>query len=248
MRGADVNAETKDSQKRPLFFAAASGSLECAKTCIDSGAEVDHTDAFGICALRAACIEGNTLVMEMLLKRGCKPDIADKQGVTPLHELAYNGHVKATKLLLAYGPRLDLRTQTGLTPVDTTDNSELKSIILAHAENNETQPVTTQTVPTASTKSPFAVDACASDESARAPLWAREEYLCPITCEVMQDPVVAADGHTYERAAIGEWLQHHDLSPLTGATLEHDHLIPNHNLRGQIAADREAAAKVEQSG
>eukprot|EP00958_Prasinococcus_capsulatus_P009309 scaffold910_cov396-Prasinococcus_capsulatus_cf.AAC.30 len=68
--------------------------------------------------------------MEMLLKRGCKPDIADKQGVTPLHELAYNGHVKATKLLLAYGPRLDLRTQTGLTPVDTTDNSELKSIIV----------------------------------------------------------------------------------------------------------------------
>eukprot|EP00958_Prasinococcus_capsulatus_P009308 scaffold910_cov396-Prasinococcus_capsulatus_cf.AAC.29 len=60
MRGADVNAETKDSQKRPLFFAAASGSLECAKTCIDSGAEVDHTDAFGICALRCVSRPGQT--------------------------------------------------------------------------------------------------------------------------------------------------------------------------------------------
>merc|ERR1711924_489863 len=29
---------------------------------------------------------------------------------------------------------------------------------------------------------------------------------CPITMEVMRDPVVAADGYTYEREAIERWL------------------------------------------
>jgi hypothetical protein len=38
---------------------------------------------------------------------------------------------------------------------------------------------------------------------------------------LMVDPVIAADGHTYERAALQEWLQHHSTSPVTGATLEH---------------------------
>ena len=38
---------------------------------------------------------------------------------------------------------------------------------------------------------------------------------------LMVDPVIAADGHTYDRAALQEWLQDHTTSPVTGATLEH---------------------------
>jgi hypothetical protein len=29
-----------------------------------------------------------------------------------------------------------------------------------------------------------------------------DAYLCPISCEIMHDPVVTADGFTYERARI----------------------------------------------
>ena len=32
------------------------------------------------------------------------------------------------------------------------------------------------------------------------------ELVCPITHELMQDPVLTADGHAYERAAILRWL------------------------------------------
>jgi len=32
----------------------------------------------------------------------------------------------------------------------------------------------------------------------------------------MVEPVIAADGHTYERAAIQHWLQGSSLSPVTG--------------------------------
>ena len=43
----------------------------------------------------------------------------------------------------------------------------------------------------------------------------------------MEEPVVAADGITYERWDITEWLKHKDDSPWTRATLENKDLTPN---------------------
>lgn len=49
------------------------------------------------------------------------------------------------------------------------------------------------------------------------------------------DPVVAADGECYERAAILTWLsQHGAISPITGLALEHTDLVPNLTLRSYI--------------
>jgi hypothetical protein len=36
---------------------------------------------------------------------------------------------------------------------------------------------------------------------------APDEYLCPITGEMMSDPVIALDGHSYERSAIEKWFK-----------------------------------------
>ncbi len=69
-----------------------------------------------------------------------------------------------------------------------------------------------------------------------------EELECPITHTLMQDPVVAADGMTYERGAIERWLESHDTSPLTGEKLEHKHLLPNNLVRSQIRRLSEAPA------
>ena len=41
-------------------------------------------------------------------------------------------------------------------------------------------------------------------------------FLCPITQEVFEDPVIWVDGHTYSRTAITQWLRSHDTSPMTG--------------------------------
>ena len=52
---------------------------------------------------------------------------------------------------------------------------------------------------------------------------------------MMIDPVSTADGHSYEKSAILEWIQTgHMNSPLTGERLKHDVLTPNHNLRSLI--------------
>lgn len=56
----------------------------------------------------------------------------------------------------------------------------------------------------------------------------------------MDDPVVAADGHTYERTMVSEWFRRgHMTSPLTGAKLPSTTLITNHTLRCFIKEFRE---------
>lgn len=59
-------------------------------------------------------------------------------------------------------------------------------------------------------------------------------FLCPITQDVMEDPVVTADGNSYERAAIEHWLRTHNTSPLTNLALPSTSLLPNISLRHSI--------------
>lgn len=61
-----------------------------------------------------------------------------------------------------------------------------------------------------------------------------EKYRCSITLKIMIDPVVAADGHTYEREAIEEWLKSHDTSPKTNLKLKHRELTENHDKHSDI--------------
>jgi hypothetical protein len=61
----------------------------------------------------------------------------------------------------------------------------------------------------------------------------RDEFICPITYELMRDPVVASDGHTYEKAAIDKWLKHHQLSPRTNEPMA-PLTIPNINMKKLI--------------
>ena len=59
-------------------------------------------------------------------------------------------------------------------------------------------------------------------------------FVCPITTDVMADPVFAADGFTYEREAIAGWLAVHATSPMTNLPLAHASLTPNNALRSSI--------------
>ncbi|PNT78383.1 putative U-box domain-containing protein 53 isoform X3 [Brachypodium distachyon] len=63
-------------------------------------------------------------------------------------------------------------------------------------------------------------------------------FVCPILKEVMQDPCIAADGHTYERNAILMWLSKHELSPVTKALLPNKTLVSNHSLLSAISSWR----------
>lgn len=60
------------------------------------------------------------------------------------------------------------------------------------------------------------------------------DMLCPITHELMVEPVILTDGHSYELNAIQEWLVKHDVSPMTGQPLPNKHVIPNYTLKKLI--------------
>lgn len=61
-----------------------------------------------------------------------------------------------------------------------------------------------------------------------------KRYLCPILQVVMRDPVVAADGFTYEREAIETWFRRRNTSPMTNQAISQI-LYPNNVMRREIA-------------
>ena len=60
---------------------------------------------------------------------------------------------------------------------------------------------------------------------------------------LMVDPVIAADGHTYERAAMRRVLQRSATSPVTECTLPDKEVIPNIALKRTISSFANEAAE-----
>lgn len=61
------------------------------------------------------------------------------------------------------------------------------------------------------------------------------EFLCPITLEIMTDPVIIATGQTYERESIQKWFEsNHRTCPKTRQPLPHLSLAPNFALKNLI--------------
>ncbi|KAI3489983.1 hypothetical protein L1887_45898 [Cichorium endivia] len=63
-----------------------------------------------------------------------------------------------------------------------------------------------------------------------------KEFSCPISLQLMQDPVIISSGQTYERTSIEKWMQAgNDVCPKTRQILANKTLIPNFALRSLIA-------------
>jgi hypothetical protein len=78
---------------------------------------------------------------------------------------------------------------------------------------------------------------CLSSSSSPTLMTSRDmpqEFYCPRSRRVMTDPVICADGHTFEREAITQWLANHNTNPVTGLPLRNTNLIPNLALRSMI--------------
>lgn len=62
-----------------------------------------------------------------------------------------------------------------------------------------------------------------------------DEFLCPITHEIMLEPVTCSDGFTYEKNAIAEWFMSGKFtSPMTNEVLANTDFSANLELRGSI--------------
>ena len=65
-------------------------------------------------------------------------------------------------------------------------------------------------------------------------------FRCPLTKARMAEPVIAMDGHTYEKKAMIEWMggERGMYSPVTGERLESNVLVPNRLVELQLAVAR----------
>ncbi|CAA0825336.1 U-box domain-containing protein 14 [Striga hermonthica] len=63
-----------------------------------------------------------------------------------------------------------------------------------------------------------------------------DDFRCPISLELMKDPVIVSTGQTYERSCIQKWLDAgHKTCPKTQQTLSHTSLTPNYVLKSLIS-------------
>lgn len=62
-----------------------------------------------------------------------------------------------------------------------------------------------------------------------------DEFRCPISLDLMKDPVIVASGHTYDRNSIAQWINSgHHTCPKSGQRLIHMALIPNYALKSLL--------------
>ncbi|XP_040827543.1 WD repeat, SAM and U-box domain-containing protein 1 isoform X5 [Ochotona curzoniae] len=62
-----------------------------------------------------------------------------------------------------------------------------------------------------------------------------DEFICPITRELMKDPVIASDGYSYEKEAMENWISKKKrTSPMTNLVLSSLVLTPNRTLKMAI--------------
>ncbi|XP_015088153.1 U-box domain-containing protein 3 [Solanum pennellii] len=60
-------------------------------------------------------------------------------------------------------------------------------------------------------------------------------FRCPLSLELMVNPVIIASGQTYEKASIQKWLDHGlTTCPRTNQALAHSNLIPNYTVKALI--------------
>jgi len=77
-----------------------------------------------------------------------------------------------------------------------------------------------------------------------------QALVCPLTLEMMETPVVAMDGFTYERSAIEAFFRHQRnngqllTSPMSRRVLESERLLPNRALKAVIDARRRMRANM----
>lgn len=62
-----------------------------------------------------------------------------------------------------------------------------------------------------------------------------DDFRCPISLDLMKDPVIVASGHTYDRHSIAQWIESgHHTCPKSGQRLIHMALIPNYALKSLV--------------
>jgi hypothetical protein len=71
-------------------------------------------------------------------------------------------------------------------------------------------------------------------------------FYCPITGDLMREPVIDPEGNSYEKSAILEWLARNAISPITRNRLQPRDLVPNRALQDAIREKMDGSVPAEE--
>jgi hypothetical protein len=60
------------------------------------------------------------------------------------------------------------------------------------------------------------------------------EFICPISMDIMKDPVICEDGYSYEKNNIINWLKRSGTSPMTREKMSLERILPNDSVKSAI--------------
>ncbi|XP_036146496.1 ankyrin-3 isoform X15 [Monomorium pharaonis] len=118
-----TNVETlpragKQSDPSTAFLRAArAGQLEKVLEYLESGVDINASNANGLNALHLAAKDGHLEIVRKLLNRGAIVDAATKKGNTALHIASLAGQEEVVQLLVARGASVNAQSQNGFTPL-----------------------------------------------------------------------------------------------------------------------------------
>lgn len=226
-----TDSSTDDSPPKPVHMTVPSDAVQCSDHCADTKLRVSAS----ACIPSMSEASQDQLAPEVLdatAPQGCSepsPPDSQKRPSQPQQYTACLQSLAQTDLHLYDGVGIpqphainSLWRPTGLQ----------EALASHHDESLGKQvPADTQAIETAYQAAGFP-----DITPKRAKHYLGSLFCCPLTKVMMQDPVIAADGHTYERDAMATWLQHHDTSPVTGQLLKHTRRISNLAIKCMIGA------------
>ena len=101
--GADINAQTEETQETALTLACCGGFLEVSDFLIKAGADLEMGCST---PLMEAAQEGHLELVKYLLKAGCNVHATTQTGDTALTYACENGHTPVAEALLEPGAEL----------------------------------------------------------------------------------------------------------------------------------------------
>ena len=187
----------------PLYGACQEGHVAVARLLLDKGAEVDRAREDGATPLFAACSHGHVDAARLLLEKGADASRVTKKGTTPLSIAQKKGHSDIVELLESHLPPPPPRGADDATYQPSAGAPEEKDDfpppgsgkLKIHEEAYEdiaARAVADETKLTEHQKELKRLKRLLTERET-------DHLTCPITYEIYEDPVIAADGYSYER-------------------------------------------------
>jgi ankyrin repeat protein len=124
-----------------LRLAAHDGKIEIVRQAIESGVDVQSTDAQGHTALHMAAYNGHSEIVKLLLKNGSQLDRRDGEGKTALIHASSGPFADAVEVLLEAGADVDIADRgegfTALMTAASLGEKEVVAVLLEHGASKD---------------------------------------------------------------------------------------------------------------